>query len=629
MNRAFVNILTIALLFLTAATIKAQLNLPQSVVATTGDASRQTVIFSDPVNAPTSQNLTTGLPTNAVPRALAFFGNDDALVGDFGNSRIFVIKLSTASVVSTISTSSIYGGQGTIVVSPQRDYALAMDGGNRLNVIRAPFNSSSPITSVTMPGTFNQFQTQSIIFDNAGRAFVRTTAGISVLDAPYTSISFTIARTLTEVGGLALTPDGNTLLVTTQLAIGASIFVFNAPYSAASTSQTISSNTGLSSIAISPDGTKAIYLVNTPFVHIARTLNAPFATGASGETLPLPAGSQGYGEISFNTDGTMAILGNSTGANPPALLKAPFTAAGAQVSLLPVNGTNPGNGSGAARFLPVFSQTQPTRSLFDFDGDGKADPSVFRPTDTNWYLSRSSNNQLSVTQFGVSTDKLTPADYDGDSKTDIAVWRENASDPNLSYFYILQSANNTVKIEQFGSLNDKPSFSGDWDGDGKADVSVYRPSNNTFYYRPSATPATSFVGINWGIANDVPMRGDFDGDGKSDAAVFRPSNGDWYIRQSSNNQLRVDNWGISTDKFVSADYDGDAKTDLAVFRNGVWYIKQSTNNQLRTENFGIATDTPVAADYDGDGKADIAVFRNGTWYLNRSTGGFAAISFGN
>lgn len=237
-------------------------------------------------------------------------------------------------------------------------------------------------------------------------------------------------------------------------------------------------------------------------------------------------------------------------------------------------------------------------------------------------------------QFGLSTDQLAPADYDGDGKTDFAVWRENSGNPGYSYFFILNSSNNAVRTEQFGRPGDAP-FVGDWDGDGKADLAVFRDGGTAgnqsfFFYRPSSQPGVNFVPIYWGTAGDLPVRGDFDGDGRMDAAVFRPGNQTWYIRNSSDNSVRAIKFGASTDKRVSGDFDGDGKTDIAVFRpsEGSWYILQSASNQILYVQFGLGTDTLVPADYDGDGKTDVAVYRDGTWYIRQSAGGVRYAVFG-
>ncbi|HLM59891.1 MAG TPA: M14 family zinc carboxypeptidase, partial [Pyrinomonadaceae bacterium] len=114
---------------------------------------------------------------------------------------------------------------------------------------------------------------------------------------------------------------------------------------------------------------------------------------------------------------------------------------------------------------------------------------------------------------------------------------------------------------------------------------------------------------NWGAIKAVftPRNAtvaDFDGDGRTDVSVFRPGNGIWYINQSANNAFRAEQFGISTDRITPGDYDGDGKTDVAVFRSGTWFVIKSQSNTFSGISFGAASDTPVAADYDGDGKTD-------------------------
>jgi hypothetical protein len=159
---------------------------------------------------------------------------------------------------------------------------------------------------------------------------------------------------------------------------------------------------------------------------------------------------------------------------------------------------------------------------------------------------------------------------------------------------------------------------------------VYRPSNNTWYKRDGAGTLSTFI---FGAAGDVPVPGDFDGDGRSDYSVFRPSTGTfWYAASGSGNQHRAAQWGQNGDVPVPADYDGDGKTDMAIYRpaDGGWYIWKSGSGTIVTMAFGLSTDRPIPADYDGDGSIDVAVFRpsSGVWYLDQSTAGFGAVQWG-
>jgi uncharacterized delta-60 repeat protein len=268
-------------------------------------------------------------------------------------------------------------------------------------------------------------------------------------------------------------------------------------------------------------------------------------------------------------------------------------------------------------FPSVFRLNNTAKTKYDFDGDGNADISVFRPSVGFWYLNQSTNG-FTATQFGISTDQIVPEDFDGDNKTDIAVYRNGV-------WWILQSSNNQVKAVQFGNVEDKPQ-AGDFDGDGLADFAVYRPSNGIWYLQQSTN---GFEAVPFGIAEDLPQRADYDGDGKTDIAVYRSSTGIWYVRKSMGGIL-IRQFGLTEDIPVVADYSGDGKADIAVFRpsTGDWHQLLSENDVYRAVRFGHSGDTPVAADYDGDGRADYAVYRGGDWYIRQTTNGFKALQFG-
>lgn len=216
---------------------------------------------------------------------------------------------------------------------------------------------------------------------------------------------------------------------------------------------------------------------------------------------------------------------------------------------------------------------------------------------------------------------MPSSDFDGDGKTDLSVFR-----PNGGHWFIQSSSNGTLRAQQFGASADKP-VPGDYDGDGLTDFAVFR--DGAWFVLQSSNG--TFRAEQFGTAGDVPVAADYDGDGKTDVAVFRL--GAWYIRQSSNNAFRTQQFGLSADKAAPGDYDGDGQADIAVFResNGAWYIRQSSNSTLRAQQFGASGDTPVAADYDADGKTDIGVFRSasGAWYVSQSfTGTLRAEQFG-
>ncbi len=265
------------------------------------------------------------------------------------------------------------------------------------------------------------------------------------------------------------------------------------------------------------------------------------------------------------------------------------------------------------------------RTQFDFDGDGKTDISVFRPSTGDWHIQQSSTTAVISQNWGLSTDRIAPADFDGDHKADIAVFR-----PSTGAWYALRSSDSSVLAQVWGTSGDIPAPA-DFDGDDKADLAVFRPSNGGWYILQSQTG--TMRSLAFGSAGDVPVAGDYDGDSKADVAVYRPGSNGWYIFQSGSNTVRSLLFGSAGDVPVAGDYDGDGSYDVAVFRpgTGAWYMLKSATGTVGGVMWGAGTDRTVPGDYDGDGKVDVAVFRpsENNWYILRSSdGGTTAQTFG-
>jgi uncharacterized delta-60 repeat protein len=272
------------------------------------------------------------------------------------------------------------------------------------------------------------------------------------------------------------------------------------------------------------------------------------------------------------------------------------------------------------RLLP---NTPSGSKYIDFDGDGKTDISIFRPSLGQWWYLRSSDNTNRAFQFGSSTDKIVPADYTGDGKTDIATFT-----PSNGFWNVLRSENSTFYAFPFGTNGDIAAPA-DYDADGKADAAIFRPSTATWYISKS-TGGTIIQ--QFGALGDKPVVADYDGDGKADLAIYRVALGQWWYLRSSDGTNRAFQFGTATDKPMQGDYTGDGKADAAFFRpsSGEWFILRSEDSSFYSFPFGTVGDVPASGDYDGDGKFDAAVFRpsSGIWYANRSTAGVLIQPFG-
>jgi hypothetical protein len=269
------------------------------------------------------------------------------------------------------------------------------------------------------------------------------------------------------------------------------------------------------------------------------------------------------------------------------------------------------------------STVDPVRSRADFDGDGRSDISILRPSTGTFYILNSRDGMF-VGNYGTllgQTSILCTGDFDGNGSTDIHL----PVNPWVPPDYRPWSARPSV---EWPTAEDRP-VCADHDGDSRADVAFWRPSTGEWRIQRSSDSIAAT--IRWGTGGDLAVPADYDGDGTADIAVFRPSEGTWYICRSTGGGYSIP-WGTAGDKPVQADYDGDNKDDLAVFRpsDGSWYILKSSDSLGVAIGWGSQDDIPVPADYDGDGRDDIAQYRpsTGRWNIVGSSWGLITVNWG-
>ena len=216
---------------------------------------------------------------------------------------------------------------------------------------------------------------------------------------------------------------------------------------------------------------------------------------------------------------------------------------------------------------------------------------------SQWFLDADRNGaDDSQPVYGLSSDVPIAGDWNGDGRAGIALFRGSNRTFYLDYDNTGGAADETVR---YGARGDRP-VAGDWNGDGRADIGVFRPSKARFLLDTGRDGLTD-SSVTYGRSTDLPVTGDWNGDGRDTIGVFRPRGHTWYL--DSNNDGKSDlviNYGRATDQPVVGDWNGDGVDTIGVFRpsTGTWYLDYDNNGTAdETVRYGVAGDRVVAGDW--------------------------------
>jgi hypothetical protein len=306
-------------------------------------------------------------------------------------------------------------------------------------------------------------------------------------------------------------------------------------------------------------------------------------------------------------------------------------------------------------FMSLTSLGQvPSKPCFDFTGTGRTSFATFSISQSQgsvtWsVLSNGGDNSAHTFALGFNSsvgfiDTLTAGYYDNDNRTDAGIIRISSVGPGNLIFYIrpsTQVAGNPSALYQvqWGLAGSDLPVTGDYDGDGRTDITVVRRDSGMYVWYILRSQTNTFNAVHFGLNTDLILPGaDYNGDGRDEVTVVRtdfnqPGRSSTYFAGDSSTGalVQAQDWGSSTDVYVIGDYLGDRRADFAVMRktesgtalfDAVWYILENGgSNQIVIRQFGYGEqgnnpDIATCGDYNGDGKQDIAVYRssNRTFY---------------
>jgi hypothetical protein len=230
--------------------------------------------------------------------------------------------------------------------------------------------------------------------------------------------------------------------------------------------------------------------------------------------------------------------------------------------------------------------------------------------------------------WGQPGDRPFVGDFNGDGRDDLGLYRPASASWHFDF-----NQDGVTDIDRYdppwGQADDLP-FAGDFDGDGHDDLGLFHPADGSWVFDFDLNGTTDWFNYGWGAPGDMPLVGDINGDGRDDVGLFLYQDNRWefdFNLDGVPDNHRSAQWGERGDLPFAGDFDGNGQSDKGLLHvySGTWSFDHNLDGQTdRTLSMtgAIASgDYPVTGDCNHDGAMDIAVFRDvpGLWFMDYGT----------